>query len=168
MKRVYVNEKWCLCCHLCEYYCAFANLANESEPSALSMTKILKGKKINPLIKVEGDNNVSFAVNCRHCIEPLCLKACIAGALDIVDGIIVHDKDKCVGCHSCILVCPYGCIVPAEDHSVIQKCELCTNNSAESPACVKGCPNQAIVFEDKGIPASREAWKLSRSAGSSQ
>ena len=25
MKRVYVNEAWCLGCHLCEYNCAFAN-----------------------------------------------------------------------------------------------------------------------------------------------
>ena len=25
MKRVYVNEEWCLGCHLCEYNCAFAN-----------------------------------------------------------------------------------------------------------------------------------------------
>ena len=25
MKHIYVNEKWCLGCHLCEYYCAFAN-----------------------------------------------------------------------------------------------------------------------------------------------
>ncbi len=24
MKRVYVNEEWCLGCHLCEYNCAFA------------------------------------------------------------------------------------------------------------------------------------------------
>jgi carbon-monoxide dehydrogenase iron sulfur subunit len=25
MKRIYVNEMWCLGCHLCEYYCAYAN-----------------------------------------------------------------------------------------------------------------------------------------------
>ncbi|HAP56835.1 MAG TPA: 4Fe-4S ferredoxin, partial [Sphaerochaeta sp.] len=23
MKRIYVNEMWCLGCHLCEYYCAY-------------------------------------------------------------------------------------------------------------------------------------------------
>ena len=40
MKRVYVNEEWCLGCHLCEYNCAFAN-------SGLSdMALALKGKKI--------------------------------------------------------------------------------------------------------------------------
>ena len=25
MKRVYVEEQWCLGCHLCEVNCAFAN-----------------------------------------------------------------------------------------------------------------------------------------------
>ncbi|MEE1172492.1 MAG: 4Fe-4S ferredoxin, partial [Ruminococcus sp.] len=25
MKKIYVNEEWCLGCHLCEYNCAFAN-----------------------------------------------------------------------------------------------------------------------------------------------
>ena len=30
MKRVYVNEDWCLACHLCEYYCAAANSGAEN------------------------------------------------------------------------------------------------------------------------------------------
>ena len=32
MKRIYVQEKWCLGCHLCEYYCAFANSGEDSNP----------------------------------------------------------------------------------------------------------------------------------------
>ena len=67
MKRVYVNEKWCLGCHLCEYYCAFAN-SNETD-----MVKALKDIIINPRIRIEGNNAISFAVNCRHCEEPLCV-----------------------------------------------------------------------------------------------
>ncbi len=73
MKRVYVNEKWCLGCHLCEYFCAFANSGETS------MIKALKGITINPRIRIEGDNSVSFAVSCRHCSEPLCVKSCISG-----------------------------------------------------------------------------------------
>jgi carbon-monoxide dehydrogenase iron sulfur subunit len=158
MKRVYVNEKWCLGCHLCEYYCAFANSAEKD------MTKALKGKKINPRIRVEGDEFSSFAVSCRHCVEPLCVKSCISGALGIADGVITSDRAKCVGCHTCILVCPYGCIVPSDDGSVIQKCELCVSSKAESPACVKGCPNEAIVFEERGFPASGASQQAARSA----
>ena len=50
MKRVYVNEKWCLGCHLCEYYCAFAN-SDEND-----MVKALKDIVIHPRIKIEEKN----------------------------------------------------------------------------------------------------------------
>lgn len=142
MKRIYVNEKWCLGCHLCEYYCAFANSGKDS------MVKALKNVTINPRIRIEERGGISFAVSCRHCEEPLCTKSCITGALSVQDGVIHIDKDKCVGCYTCILACPYGAIVPSEG-GAIQKCELCMNNSHGTPACVEGCPNKAIVFEEK-------------------
>ena len=46
MKRVYVDEKWCLGCHLCEYYCAFANSGKSS------MIKALKDRTIHPRIRI--------------------------------------------------------------------------------------------------------------------
>lgn len=91
MKRVYVDEKWCLGCHLCEYYCAFANSGKSS------MIKALKDRTIHPRIRIEGDNQVSFAVSCRHCTDPLCVKSCIAGALSKKDGVVCIDQNKCVG-----------------------------------------------------------------------
>ena len=63
MKRVYVNEEWCLGCHLCEYNCAFAN------SGVSDMVKALKGKKLFPRIAVDGDNKINFAVSCRHCLS---------------------------------------------------------------------------------------------------
>lgn len=144
MKRVYVNEEWCLGCHLCEYNCAFANSGLDD------MAKALKGIKINPRIHIEDNGKgISYAVSCRHCEEPLCVKGCISGALSRVDGVIHVDQNKCVGCFTCVLSCPYGCISASDTGSVIQKCELCTNNSIGEPACVKGCPNNAIVFEER-------------------
>ncbi len=41
MKRIYVEEKWCLGCHLCEYECAYAN------SGIADMVKALKGKDIS-------------------------------------------------------------------------------------------------------------------------
>ena len=37
MKRIYVNEEWCLGCHLCEYNCAFANTASAGKSKANEM-----------------------------------------------------------------------------------------------------------------------------------
>ncbi len=142
MKRIYVNEKWCLGCHLCEYYCAFANSGKDD------MVKALKNITINPRIRIEERDSVSFAVSCRHCEEPYCAKSCITGALTVNDGIIEINQDKCVGCYTCVLNCPYGCITP-NDNGVMQKCELCIHNAGGTPTCVKGCPNKAIEFVEK-------------------
>lgn len=142
MKRVYVNEKWCLGCHLCEYYCAFANSGKRD------MARALQNLSLNPRIRIEEKNGVSFAVSCRHCEEPLCVKSCISGALSRQNGVIVVDRDKCVGCCTCIAACPYGAISQS-DSGVIDKCELCTSSAAGTPMCVEGCPNGAIVFEER-------------------
>ena len=143
MKRVYVNEKWCLGCHLCEYNCAFANSGCDS------MVKALKNKKIFPRIRVQGDDKITYAVSCRHCTDPICVRSCISGALSkSEDGMVSIDKNKCIGCLTCVLVCPYGAI-SQDETGAVQKCELCLKNSCGSPACVAGCPNNAIVYEER-------------------
>jgi len=145
MKKVYVNEKWCLGCRLCEYYCAFA------ETGKTDIVKALKDLKINPRIKIEEGNKdgkfTTFAVNCRHCEDPICVKSCISGAIKKENGIVSIDKNKCIGCCTCILVCPYGSLTMSDNGTAL-KCELCSENGGE-PFCVKGCPNKAIVFEER-------------------
>ena len=142
MKRVFVNEKWCLGCHLCEYNCAFAN------SGLTDMVKALKGKPIYPRIRVEGNEKITYAVSCRHCTDPLFVNSCISGALHLENGTVCIDHEKCVGCLTCVLVCPYGAIAEGE-HGAVQKCELCLKNSAGAPACVAGCINGAIVYEER-------------------
>ena len=142
MKRVYVNEEWCLGCRLCEYNCAYANSGLKD------MVAALKDKKIFPRIRVEGEDRITFAVSCRHCTDPICVKSCIAGAISKRDGVVRIDRNKCVGCLTCVLVCPYGALAPGED-GIMQKCELCLDNSCGAPACVTGCPNRAIVYEER-------------------
>lgn len=141
MKRVYVNEQWCLGCRLCEYNCAFANSGGKDMASAL------KDLDIRPNIRMETDGKVCFAVSCRHCEQPLCVLNCISGALTREDGIIRIDREKCVGCFTCVLSCPYGCVTPTEE-GVMQKCELCVSRDGV-PACVEGCPNKAIEFVER-------------------
>ena len=62
--------------------------------------------------------------------------------------MIKIDDTRCVGCRTCIAMCPYGCLVVGHTKTML-KCELCTENGGE-PACVKNCPNRAIVFEERG------------------
>ena len=60
MKKVYVNEQWCLGCHLCEYNCAFANSGSDS------MVKALKDKPIHPRIQVEEENGVCYPIEIKQ------------------------------------------------------------------------------------------------------
>ncbi len=147
MKRIKVREDWCLGCHLCEYYCAYANAA--SGPLTPSdMTKRLRDGRIYSRVRIEdGDNNIHFAVSCRHCKDAICVRSCIAGALSVQDGVVVIDKNKCVGCHTCVMVCPFGALSVSPE-GTMQKCELCVKNSGGVPACVSGCINRAIVLEE--------------------
>ena len=69
MKRVYVKEEWCLGCHLCEYNCAFANSGE------MDMAEALRGKPIFPRIHIEEGEKICYAVSCRHCTDPICIKA---------------------------------------------------------------------------------------------
>ena len=143
MKRIYVQEQWCIGCHLCEYNCAFAN------SHMRNMALALQNQPIFPNIRVEESDGITYAVSCRHCKDPICVKSCISGALQIHDGVISIDHNKCVGCLTCVLVCPYGAVT---EHAggAVQKCELCLQNAGGAPACVKGCPNQAIIYEERG------------------
>lgn len=145
MKRVYVNEEWCLGCRLCEYYCVWSASGEKNFSFAFE-----DGAQPPAGIRVEdGPNGIHFAVNCRHCEDPLCMKGCISGALTRDDqGAIRIDKTKCVGCHTCVAMCPYGAIVSGGDHMPIKKCQLCAGKNYV-PQCVSHCPNNAIVFEEE-------------------
>jgi carbon-monoxide dehydrogenase iron sulfur subunit len=152
MKKIYVNEQWCLGCRLCEYECAFANSVKTLKSESNDIAKLLKDKTIYPNIHIEDGEqdgkSINFAVSCRHCEYPYCAKSCINGCLTVdSDGAVKYNKDKCVGCYTCVVACPYGCILPS-DGSTVRKCELCLNNSIGKPQCVKHCPNAAIVYEE--------------------
>lgn len=147
MKKIYVNEDRCLGCHLCEYYCAFAHSGKKD------MVKAFSGAtQPQPRITIEdggeGEDKINFAVSCRHCENPLCVKSCITGAMQKdEDGRVFVDESRCVGCYTCILVCPFGSVVKG-DEKAIKKCDLCIESG--KPACAENCPNLAIVYEERG------------------
>ncbi len=84
-----------------------------------------------------------------HCGEPACAKVCPAGAITKrgEDGIVVVDKEKCIGCHYCFFACPFG--VPQYTDEGMDKCDCCIGNGVEPgdmPHCVATCPTQALQF----------------------
>jgi carbon-monoxide dehydrogenase iron sulfur subunit len=140
-KRIVINEEYCIGCRLCEVYCV------TQQSTSKNIFKAYKGEYPRPAsgIVFEERDYISFALQCRHCDEPPCVEACFTGAmyLDEDNACVLHNRDKCVGCWMCIMVCPFGVIKPdLENNVVASKCDLCVE--AEYPACVAHCPNGAI------------------------
>jgi carbon-monoxide dehydrogenase iron sulfur subunit len=148
VKKVYALEEYCVGCKLCEVHCVVAHSKSKD------IIKAYKKETPRPLprVIVEEDMPVSFALQCRHCEDAPCTKACITGAMhrDEETGVVTNREERCVGCWTCILVCPYGAIVRNEEgKKVATKCDLCSQ-SGDIPACVKNCPNEALKFEERG------------------
>ena len=53
---------------------------------------------------------------CRHCLQPACVSACITGALSKVpSGPVTYDSSKCIGCRYCMIACPFQ--IPAYEYN---------------------------------------------------
>ncbi len=148
MRKVYAIEKNCINCHLCELYCRLAHSGYED----LVALYHAGPEDVSPArVRVQEKAPHSFAVQCRHCDDPECVKACISGAMvkDSVTGIVSCEESKCVGCLSCVLACPNSAVHPGyiSGKKKAIKCDLCQN--LETPACVEHCPNRALIFTER-------------------
>jgi Fe-S-cluster-containing dehydrogenase component len=85
------------------------------------------------------------------------------------DGIVFSDLEKCIGCQTCAVACPFG--VPQLNTATgkIAKCDGCRTRVDKGlwPACTLKCPSGALMF---GTPARvvqeirfQEALKVAKS-----
>lgn len=145
MKRIWVDRGKCLGCKSCELSCAV-----ERD----SVTRTLSGASSElprPIARVGvfGRTGGSFPLQCRHCEDATCLRACPSGAMqrDAETGITFVDSAKCRGCWMCVMSCPMGVIVPSGESKVAVKCDACVH--MEEPACVNSCPTGALVYGEE-------------------
>ncbi|MBU1925242.1 MAG: 4Fe-4S dicluster domain-containing protein [Candidatus Omnitrophica bacterium] len=155
MKKIYYDVEKCLGCKSCEVYCA----VGKSESKQL-FRAVFEEARAYPCVDVKQAGKNSFPIACRHCQDHPCVDACIAGALcfDAKAGIVQHNKDKCVGCWLCIMVCPYGAIRQNSKLKIPVRCDLCQDEQA--PRCVEACPTGAIIFvEEEEVSKLKEKKK---------
>lgn len=111
-------------------------------------------------------------VQCQHCEEPPCVKVCPTDATyKNVDGIVLMDNDKCIGCKYCATACPYSARIQLHEGMykkgtyedggkalkyTVDKCRFCKElvEAGQQPACVSTCISNARIFGDLDDPNS--------------
>jgi anaerobic dimethyl sulfoxide reductase subunit B (iron-sulfur subunit) len=140
---IYVDIKRCTGCMACTVACMDQNDLNveRGDGSWRQVYKVEEGSY--PEVKV---SYVSLA--CVHCQDAPCAAACPTEAIGKKEnGMVYVSADICIGCHNCLLVCPFGIPRFGKDGKM-QKCTLCIERVEEGlePACVRVCPTRALKF----------------------
>ena len=92
---------------------------------------------------------------CNHCVDSPCVQVCPVGAtFASPDGVVLVDKDRCLGCRYCVLACPYGCRYIDPRTNTVDKCTLCYHRITKglTTACVEVCPTGARMLGDLKNP----------------
>ena len=162
----------CVGCNACTIACK----TNNGTPAGIFWSRVLTEERGSyPNARME-----FTPILCMHCKNAPCVRTCPTGASQkLEDGLVWIDEDKCIGCRSCILACPYEarsinegkpkCYYPEKGYTdqekaqfttfisgVVTKCNFCMDRVREGkePACVQTCVAKARHFGDLDDPES--------------
>ncbi len=95
-----IDIKKCIGCYSCMISCK----AEHFIPPEVFWGRVVIGE----LGKYPTVTKLMYPVLCNHCDEPPCVDVCPTGATQKrSDGIVFVDSNKCIGCRSCVMACPY-------------------------------------------------------------
>ena len=150
-KFVFADSDRCIGCQTCMAACLSAHGVGRAEAI--------------PRLQLVMTRTVSAPVSCHHCIDAPCVASCPTGCLYYDGGRVGIREERCIGCCSCVLACPFGAIVigsrpknvqfggisfKAGTEPVVIKCDLCVNRN-NRPACVEACPTAGLFLADEEL-----------------
>lgn len=100
---------------------------------------------------------------CMHCDKPLCVDACPTRATyKAEDGSVRIDRNRCIGCGSCVEACPYDARFLNPRTGTADKCDYCASTMGLGipPACVLACPTHCRIFGNAADPDTPVAKAL--------
>ncbi len=168
----------CIGCHACALACR----AEWQVPVPYRRNWL---KRLGPEKTPYGISQTFYPGLCNHCDAPACITVCPvdpeerefrcpdtgktikmavrATYKEPFTGIVLIDKERCIGCGACVEACPYGARYLNEelDEPKADKCTFCFERIryGEPPACVKTCVADARIFGDL-TDKNSEVYKL--------
>jgi len=143
---LYFNQSRCTGCYACIVACKDWHDVPAGPASWIRVLANEGGTYPHPTL--------SYLFNtCFHCAHPPCVPACPVGAITKrkEDGIVVVDRETCLGNVTCSRLCLEACPhdapqFGAESGAKMQKCDLCLERWVEGkmPICVEGCQMRAL------------------------
>ena len=154
-----VDESKCTGCLLCVIACSVRHTGDiRLDRAHISVWKT--------------DEECYVPLTCHHCETPSCMAACPTKACsqDAETLRVLIDGDKCIGCRTCVVACPFGHAHYDRVSGVSVKCDYCDGE----PECARVCEPKAIAYvpsdevsnhKRRAAPLALSAQRLSGSAG---
>jgi DMSO reductase iron-sulfur subunit len=145
---LWIDLEFCVGCHACTLACKSEN----NTPIGVDYNRVIeveegefRDTQKKPEVRV-----YFVPMPCMHCGKPACMAACPVGAITKrrEDGIVLINKNKCIGCRYCAWACPYGAPQYNAEAQVMEKCTLCAHRVSKGflPACVTTCIARTRFF----------------------
>jgi formate dehydrogenase iron-sulfur subunit len=158
--KFFIDENRCIECQSCVVACK----EGHELPVGVNRRRVVTVNEGIP------NKEISVSVACWHCEDAPCAKICPVDCFYIrADGVVLHDKSKCIGCSYCLYACPFGApqFAKQEPFGVkgkMDKCTFCAGGPEEThseaefhnygqnriaegkvPLCAAMCSTKALV-----------------------
>jgi len=169
----YFDQTRCTGCYTCVVACKDWHDIPAGPASLIRLNIIEEGRFPNLFVAY-------LASPCYHCEDPPCIRACPADAIykRDSDGIVLVDRERCLGKAECGMLCLKACPWDApqfgiEEDAKMQKCDLCFKRleQGKQAICVEACPMYALDVGPLGELRARygegveaEGYRYSRRA----
>ncbi len=133
-KIIVIDQAACTGCRQCELVCSVKHTGT-ADPSRARIA----------VMKWEAEG-FYLPMMCQQCRDAACVAVCPKKALsrDPDSARVLYHQERCIGCKSCVMACPFGAMGVDLTAGRVIKCDTCEGD----PTCVAFCEAGALKFVD--------------------